>query len=185
MSNTLNIPGWKNKMELNIVAELVKACNPYSTIVEIGSAAGRLTFVLSENASNGSIIYAIDLWANDLIFTGNGYMLDSEKTNTLDYFLQFCKNCKNIKPIIGDSLIIEWNKEIDLIIIDPDDGFGRNDLCEHLEKWYPYVKQNGIIIGYNFGDSRPDICEQVITFSNKYNLNLKINENTRSWSFKK
>jgi len=183
MTNALSIPGWKNEAELNIAAKLVKKCKPYSIIVEIGAAAGRVTWVLSENATTNSIVYAIDLWNGEHIFAGRGYLLNPTKTNTFEYFLQFLHERIdiNVKPIQADSLTIKWYKEIDLIILDPDAGFGKTNLCDHLEKWYPYVKKDGIVMGYN--SSRSDVIDQVVSFSEKHNLILELDY--LIWKFKK
>lgn len=182
----MNIPGWKNEQELEFGAVLCKLLEPDSIIVEIGASAGRLTWVLSESAPTSNV-YAIDLWCGTKKFVGNGYDLDSDETNTLEYFNSFMleKLIENVITLKTDSLTYTWIKEpIDLIFIDPDDGYGKTDLKSHLEHWYPHVKEGGTISGFNWYEHRDDVREQLIEFTEKHNKELLVDIST-GWKFLK
>jgi len=176
------IPGWKSELELKRIIQLLSFLNQNSIIVEIGASAGRLTWVLSKNCPKNSKIYAIDTWQPEIMFVGNGYHLDKNQLNTQDYFNKFMKEClnDNVIAIKGDSLKINlFNELIDFCFIDPDLGYKRTNLIEHLIKWKPQIK--GIMAGANYYEHRDDVRLSVNNFAALNNKILHLFTDAGIW----
>lgn len=147
------IPGWKDITTLIEVAKIVEQLLPNSRIVEIGSGLGRLTWTLSKNAPNGSIIYAIDCWNNNKLDVTNSRHCINCNENTLiteEEFLRQTRDCDNIIPI-HKKFPFNWEYDkVDMIFIDADEDYEAQ--MSYLKQAFEMIKPNGVICGEDYSD---------------------------------
>lgn len=151
------IKGLLNVNDTKVLMEHFKNLNEKSKYVETGSYLGCSAILAALNSNNVSIIYCHDLWPEN---------------TTDDYFHVFYRNVselnleKTIIPIRGNThytLGIHEDKSIDLAFIDGDYSY---DGCyKNLEKIFPKMKDDGIILCHNYIDGS-DVSRAVTDFSN-------------------
>lgn len=164
------------------MAKLIQTLPWGSTIVELGSCAGRGTWTISRNAPFFSRVYAIDTWDDPTELRGKGHQLEPNKAADMKYFLSHMKDCRNVIPLQGNAHEMDFFKAIDCLIIDCDLGVGKNDLKSIWKKWNPRLASKALIIGANYFPGQRDdevlFAEQI----RQETGNLK-NENGIWWSY--
>lgn len=129
------------------IATVVKNINP-STVLEIGTANGMGTILLSANAPQARI-YTINISPED-IDSGEGGKLITAKVSRKEIGIEYKKrNLKNIKQIFANTA--KWQPnigEIDFVFIDGchDTEFVYGD----TKKILPFMKKGGFILWHDF-----------------------------------
>lgn len=188
MKHNLNIPGYKSEQELDAYQLIVETLRP-TTIIEVGSGLGRLTYTLANTSKewNGTVI-AIDLWRHEL-FTGNGYNLELAENGrqTKEQFNKFMKNLNNVVALQGDANLIETfvNYTASLVIQDIDNGFKKTIIDDILINLWKVTNPDGCLIGSHYWPHRTDIREQVFNFSRLINKPIELIDNTYIWKISK
>jgi len=180
MLHNLNIPGYKSEQELDAYQFIVETLRP-STIIEVGSSLGRLTYTLANTVKEwDGIVIAVDLWHLESL-TGNGYSLELAENGkqTREQFDMFMKDFDNIITIQGDANLMETfdNHTADLVIQDIDNGFEKTTIDNILINLWNVTNVDGCLIGSHYWPHRTDMREQILKFSNSINKLIKVIDN--------
>lgn len=185
------IPGWKSTLALTEMAKIVQQLPLNSKIVEIGSGLGRLTWVLSKNAPEGSVVYAIDHWDHDRLDKNNSdYCVNSDENTiiTKEGFLEQIFDCDNIIPIHKTFPFIWIGDKVDMIFIDADEDY--ENQMSYLNQAFEMIKENGIICGDDYCDPKYNNTSQfsglkraVDEIAKKHNKQIFNPKNTWLWVY--
>lgn len=130
---------------------IVKSIPSKSTIVEIGSLAGRSTTAMGfASLGRGNHIYAIDVFISKLPHF--------RKVLPEDYYQVFLDNIRKnnieslVEPIRGRSEEIgkSWDKEIDMLFIDG--GHIYDQIKADFDLFYRHVRHGGIVALHDVGE---------------------------------
>lgn len=128
-----------------------------SVFVELGSWKGRsIAYITVEivNLNKDVKIYAIDTWQGTMNSEVHQEEISKLDTSLYDHFLSNISPAINhIIPMKSDSSSASstfLDESIDIIFIDADHSYEsvKNDIL----KWYPKIKQGGIISGHDYGE---------------------------------
>jgi predicted O-methyltransferase YrrM len=124
--------------------------------VETGSYLGCSSVIVGLHATNGSRVYAHDLWVEDM----SELAIDgAPPPDVKDYFYQFMENIDTNKlsgtviPIRGDSaytLGIHAEESIDIAFIDGDHS--TEGITKDLEMILPRMKKGGVVLCHDCAD---------------------------------
>lgn len=119
------------------------------TVVEIGAFAGCSTLCLAEKAD---VVHSFDKFiVDDISAPAYCPMLGLEKDYRGSFRHVFDENTKHAKNIVvheGDAREGEWSEPIDVLFIDA--SCGESFQLALLKKFYPYVKDGGLLIHQDF-----------------------------------
>ena len=135
---------------------IVKWAPNNSNFVEVGSWKGRSTcFMGIEILNSGKNITfdCVDTWMTDTdAVIKNAY-------GTYSILQEFLNNITPIKSIIGIKQGISWeiaknyeDASLDFVFIDASHDY--ESVKKDIEAWYPKVKDNGIISGHDYFNSK-------------------------------
>lgn len=151
-----SIPGFKSQGQLETIGRLIRSLSLGSNIVELGSCAGRGTWTISQNAPLFSKVYAIDTWNDPNLLRGKGQCLENSTVADKTYFLSQVEKCRNVIAIQGDAREIQFKRSVHCLVIDLDNGPGRNDHFTVWEKWQPFLARKALLIGANYFPNQRD-----------------------------
>lgn len=149
------VPG-QEKALMVIASKLAKK----SLVVEIGSFLGKSTACIALASPKSTKIYAIDT------FNGNEKDFKENRQFTGGNFFEIFKQnlskigvWNKIIPTIGNSREIgkKWNKPIDFLFIDGSHIY--EDVKNDFEKFYPFVKEGGIIAIHDVSTGHPGVLK--------------------------
>jgi predicted O-methyltransferase YrrM len=136
-------------------------------IVEVGSWCGESALAMeSMFGPAGGMIYCVDTWegsSNDA--TSDVKRLYCEAMGEDAIFKKFLHNTGHkkdrIRPLRGASVSVAKNFSgiVDLIFLDAAHGY--QDVKADIEAWLPYLADDGIICGHDFGNLFPGVVYAV------------------------
>ena len=172
MTYSLEIPGQISEHQLKAIELIAKNAYQGTTFVELGSLFGRSSYAWAKSSEERSQIYCIDPFSGN---KGIKHMADSLGiTYSLETFLNYTKDCHNIKVIQGYSpKVVEetWSKPIHLYF---DDSVHQNPgFINNLTFWRQHLVEGGILCGDDYRPRFQDIIKEVNQLEIKnYNLFL-------------
>jgi predicted O-methyltransferase YrrM len=178
-----NIEGWFDFS--NLYAFIVSSFEK-GKFVEIGSWLGKSSAFMAveiKNSNKNIDFYCVDTWRGS-----SEHELDERIINDslFNSFLENTKPVKEyIKPIRKSSEEASKDFEdnsLDFIFIDA--GHSYEDVKNDLEKWYPKLKENGIIAGHDFSQAWPGVIMAVNEWANNNNIIFSLTEQS-CWIAKK
>lgn len=141
------IPSTTTRIECYVLFELASKLPPSSTLVEIGTGAGRVTAVLAEAiAGKGSVLHTIDNYSQHEKYDIYGpWTAENAKK-----WMQRLNVGGHVRHIEGDSVAVAktFTASVDFIYFDG--GHRYQEVCADLVAWLPRVKYGGIIAGHDF-----------------------------------
>lgn len=152
-----NIPGYLSMSDIIVLNALLEPYANVGTIgIEVGSLHGKSSYTIAKTINPG-ILYCIDPWdnfesydtAHEKIIEFSSFPRKGTK-NSLDFFLENVKECKNIYTIQGRSpqCVLQWTKPIDFIFLD---GLHQNpNDRENIDFWITKIKKGGLLIGHDY-----------------------------------
>ena len=179
------IPGWKSISHLTTMAEIVQKLPLNARIAEVGSGLGRLTWVLSKNAPDGSIVYAIDTWEHLKLDKHNSEFCINCDENTIitkEEFLRHIDDCDNIVSI-QKAFPFKWEHDkVDMIFIDAEEEYEIQ--ISYLEQAFKMIKPNGIICGEDYNEQQfPGLVQAVNEMSKIHNKEIQFPKYTWLWRY--
>jgi predicted O-methyltransferase YrrM len=178
-----NIEGWFDFPNLySFVVSLFES----GKFVEVGSWLGKSSSFMAveiKNSNKNIEFYCVDTWR------GSSEHENDEKIINDTLYNSFLKNIEPvrdyIKPIRKSSEEASADfddNSLDFIFIDA--GHSYEDVKNDLEKWYPKLKENGIIAGHDFSQAWPGVIMAVNEWANKNNIIFSLIEES-CWAAKK
>lgn len=151
----LSLPGYKNRIDLEVLSQRVRDFQRPIKIVDIGSYTGIATWHLAKNSYPGSVVYAIDPWTGEDLNPGRKPFIQNwvpGMFNTFEFFQKNIADCDNIIPIKGYAPDC-WNGErVDLVFIDlylgPEGT--EQEVDKNLKYWQSHLNPGGLICGYHY-----------------------------------
>lgn len=178
-----NIEGWFDFPNLYL---FVINSFDNAKFVEIGSWLGKSSsFMAVEIANSNKKIdfFCVDTWNGSEEHQNEDIIIKDELFNT---FLKNTEPVKNyIKTIRKSSEEASKDFEdnsLDFIFIDA--GHSYEDVKNDLDKWYPKLKENGIIAGHDFSQAWPGVIMAVNEWASKNNVIFSLTEQS-CWIAKK
>ena len=187
-----NIPGFMSIKELETLDTIFAPYNKSDAIgIEIGSFLGRSSYQISKTIHNGKL-YCIDSWGG--WYTQKEWPEEKKFQNfpnkgtvcSLENFLKYTEDCKNIIPIMGKSpdIIQDWTQPIDFLFLD---GLHTNpNDWDNISFWLPKIKRGGILSGHDYRVEDmifPDIIANVNRLENILNQKVINPARTSIWYF--
>ena len=151
--NIFEIPSTTTRIECYVIFELASKLLPNSTLVEIGTGAGRVTAILADAiAGKGSVLHTIDNYSQNEKYEGYGHWnLDNTKK-----WMQKLNVGGHVRYIEGDSVEVGKTFKTPVDFIYFDGGHRYKAVCDDITSWLPRVKPGGIIAGHDFDPNCDD-----------------------------
>ncbi len=186
-----DIPGYLSEVDCQVLHNLASAINKKgSIIVELGSLHGKSSSILSKACPEGKL-YCIDPWWG-FDSSVKGIDADDAKSkgwptpgtrNTVEFFLENTKDCKNITPIktASPNGLGDLRLDCDLVFLDaahtnPSDR-------ANIDFWLPMVKKGGVFAGHDYSTSWPDVMENVNFLKGKLGKEPILTPGSSIWYF--
>jgi hypothetical protein len=177
VKRALEIPGQISELALTEISRLARNVPAGGVIVEVGSLFGRSSFVWAMCALPSVKVVCIDPWERaQWIIDWVEKPFGVNKPFSMDAFLHYTRECKNIQPIRGYSpdCVKDWDQPIDLYFEDAvheDPGFSRN-----VDFWLRHLKPGGIFSGDDFRSNYYDITRKVIEIGTEWKSRMTVIE---------
>ena len=151
----LSLTGYKNQIDLEVLAKRVSEIRRPIKIVDIGSYTGIATWHLAKNCYPGSVVYAIDPWTGEDLNPGRKPFIRNWKPgmfNTFEFFQKNIADCNNVIPIKGYSPDCWTEGKADFVFIDLYLGPEGTEqgVTKNLDYWQNNLKPGGMICGYHY-----------------------------------
>jgi predicted O-methyltransferase YrrM len=173
MSYNLEVEGWMNEEELQIIERMAGYVPADGVIVEVGSWLGRSAVAWATSADPSVTVYCFDPFRR------------------WDEFVKNTEQFPNIIPVKGlvpSESTYEDPRKIDMFFIDASHSNPNDwDIILHF---LPFIKPGGYILGHDYtpyyrtnGPDYPDVNLNVHRLEEIFDLKVKVNN--RLWWFKK
>lgn len=178
-----NIEGW---FDFPSLYAFVVSIFEKGKFVEVGSWLGKSAAFMAveiKNSNKNINFYCVDTWGGSIEHEFDERIINDTLYNS------FLKNIEPVKDYINPirksseeaSKDFEDNS-LDFIFIDA--GHSYEDVINDLNKWYPKLKENGIIAGHDFSQAWPGVIMAVNEWANKNNIIFSLTEQS-CWIAKK
>lgn len=173
MTYYLEVDGWMNEEELQIIERLAGYVSANGIIVEVGSYLGRSAVAWAASADPSVTVYCFDPF----------YKWDEFVKNTEQF-----TNIIPVKGLVPSESAYEDPRKIDMFFIDANHS-NPND-WEIISHFLPFIKPNGYIIGHDYTTYRavrgldfPDVNLNVHRLEEMFDQKARVNN--RLWWLKK
>jgi hypothetical protein len=163
-----NIPGWNGKEILYQIGTYASQVPENGVIIELGALFGRSTYTIGHSKHPSVRLFTIDLFTKILFKDHEQVGFHDDRTSGLEKAIMQSMIRDNPKRIGGDNVFRLWeiyNHDIPNLfgqrgntstidtttfpyadMIFHDAGHEYNDIYTDLSRWWPRVKQDGILI---------------------------------------
>lgn len=179
----INIPGWNGKEILYKIGTYASQVPENGVIIELGALFGRSTYTIGHSKHPSVRLFTIDIFTKILFKNHEQVGFHDGRTSGLEKAIMEAEILEDPKRINGDSLFKLWkiyNHGIPNLFgqrgnastIDPttlpyadmifhDAGHEYNDIYTDLSRWWPRVKQDGILIIDDYEPRDPSFAGMV------------------------
>lgn len=170
---SLALPGPMNGEELDRLARLARAVPRHGTILEIGAASGRSSWVLAANADPSVTVYCIEHWSEG---AGEG------PAPSLATFRAKLAPFANVIALSGRNPVdfVGWQREIDLLV----ENSGKSDPALHgsLSFWGRLLRPEGVVCGRLPAEGADGVLTEVAGLVQ--NAGAEVERTGNLWSFR-
>jgi hypothetical protein len=169
----LTLPGPMSGEELDRLARLARCVPRHGTIIEIGAASSRSSWVLAANADPSVTVYCIEQWSE-----GAG----EESPQSLTTFRANLAAFANVIALSGRNPgdFVGWQREIDLLV----ENTGKSDPARFgsLSFWRRLLRPEGVVCGRLPGGRADEVLTDVADLAR--NAGAELERTGNLWSFK-